>query len=47
MSDLHSQIHDYVEATIERVDVEDVVAAGFRWIYLQILRRSSVGAPSG
>ena len=27
MSDLHSQIHDYVEATIERVDVEDVVAA--------------------
>ena len=27
MSDLHSQLRDYVESTIERVDVEDVVAA--------------------
>ncbi len=27
MSDLHSQLRDYVESTIERVDVDDVVAA--------------------
>ncbi len=27
MSDLHSQLHDYVESTIDRVDVEDVVNA--------------------
>ena len=27
MSDLRSQLHHYVESTIERVDVEDVVAA--------------------
>jgi hypothetical protein len=27
MSDLHTQLHDYVESTIERVDVDDVVAA--------------------
>ena len=27
MSDLRSQLHDYVESTIERVGVEDVVAA--------------------
>ena len=26
MSDLRSQLHNYVESTIERVDVEDVVA---------------------
>lgn len=27
MSDLHSQLRDYVESTIERLDVDDVVAA--------------------
>ena len=27
MRDLRTQLHDYVESTIERVDVDDVVAA--------------------
>jgi hypothetical protein len=27
MSDLHEQLHDYVESTIERVDIDDVAAA--------------------